>query len=129
MGKLQVYRFYKEIGLDGNTLIHHVTKEENGRFFGVYYDLSEQFLDDREAPFVDTFINKLSLIETLTPREALILLANGFVLKSCELQLKVDLETGNILIKMLEGSNFQVYGFGISFDDLTIYALPEAENG
>ena len=136
MDKLEVGNWYR-IGtsiFSPSTVVNFEPDTNMGETCGVgvycaWFNFKNNWYCDLLPEKFDLDRDQIKPLKTLTPQEALILLANGFVLKIGESQLKVDLETGNILIKMLEGSNFQVYNFGLSFGDFTIHALPESENG
>jgi len=94
--------------------------------FGILIS-DNQVVIKKNMNFYQGVLREFKPLETLTPKEALILLAHGFELYRNGYIFKVN--HAGCLVRCEEGDNWYGENAQSNFDNFTIHALPEESNG
>lgn len=125
MDKLEVGEWYRHDELEG--WIFQFKENQ----YCKYMDCYDRGLLKGQNQFYKKEYEHYSLLETLTPSEALILLANGFVLKRRGYEYKIF--NGKLKYREIRdlcyGPNIFINVEVCDYSGFTIHALPEAKNG
>ena len=132
MDKLEVGKWYR-IGtsiFSPSTVVNFEPDTNMGETCGVgvycaWFNFKNNWYCDLLGEKFDLDRDQIKPLETLTPREALILLANGFELFHKNENFIVKINSGGLLLnKKFEGINWELC-FLSDYSDFIIHALPE----